>query len=157
MNILEHKNNGSHPLINSLRESCLEIENELLKFNHRNKRSLIDGLGSAIRYITGNLDQTDLKNIDNNLGILFQNQEKIIKHMNSYTSFANHITERYSKDLEIIQGNLNSSLSTLSNLENKLNDDLLIQYNLYTARKILYILQSIQRTITLAFNGITNL
>ncbi|KAK9693725.1 hypothetical protein QE152_g33991 [Popillia japonica] len=48
----------------------------------------------------------------------------------------NHITERYSKDLETIQTNLNSSLSALANLENRLNDELQIQYNLHTARKI---------------------
>lgn len=77
--------------------------------------------------------------------------------MNSYTSFANHITERYSKDLETIQTNLNSSLSALANLENRLNDELQIQYNLHTARKVLSILQSIQRTITLAFKEVTNL
>lgn len=77
--------------------------------------------------------------------------------MNSYTSFANHITERYLKDLETIEGNPNVSLSTLSNFENKLNDGLLIQYNLYTARKILSIIRGIQRTITSAFKAITNL
>lgn len=151
------RNDTSHPLINSLKDTCLEIENELSKFNHRSKRSLINGLGTAIRYVTGNLDQNDLKNINDNLNILLQNQEKVVKHVNSFTSFANHITERYSKDLITIQSNLNSSLNALANLENRLNEEVLIQYNLHMARKILSILQSIQRTITLAFKEITNL
>jgi hypothetical protein len=42
----------------------MQIGDALLKFNYRSKRSLIDGLGSATRFITGNLDQDDLKEIN---------------------------------------------------------------------------------------------
>lgn len=34
VHILETKNNISHPLLHALRENCIEIENELLKFNY---------------------------------------------------------------------------------------------------------------------------
>lgn len=64
-------------MIKTLKET-LEIEIELAKFNHRTRRSLINGLGTAIRYFTGNLDQNDLHNINANLNTLFQNHEKVV-------------------------------------------------------------------------------
>lgn len=157
--ILELKNSNatSFSLINALKSNCLQIESELSKFNHRTKRALVNALGSAIRFITGNLDQDDLNEINNNLDILLKNQEKVVKQINAYTSFANHITERYAKDMKIIQSNLNTSLNALTDLGNKLNNELIIQYNIYLAQQLLTTLQIIQRTIALAFNDITNL
>lgn len=61
--ILSLKCNDSCPLINYLKENCFEIEDELSKLVFRNKRS-IDSLGSAIRFVTGNLDQDDLKTLN---------------------------------------------------------------------------------------------
>lgn len=110
-------------------------------------------LGTTIRYITGNLDQNDLQEINKNLNLLFQNQEKITKQVDKYNSFANHITDRYLDDLQIIQQNINTSLKTLD----EFNQQLLVQHNILLSQKLLYTLRSIQRTITLAFNEITNL
>jgi hypothetical protein len=66
--ILELKYNKDFPyLIKSLKDTCMQIGDVLLKFNYRSKRSLIDGLGSAIRFITGNLHQDDLEEINSNI------------------------------------------------------------------------------------------
>lgn len=110
-----------------------------------------------IRYVTGNLDQNDLKEINSNLHSLFQNQGNIIKQMDKFTSFANHVTERYSKDMLIIQENINTSLSAFSTLNSKVENLILIQYNIHLANRLLNIIHDIQRTISLAFNEITNM
>lgn len=154
--ILESKN-VSQPLINVLQENCKSIENQLSKFKYRTKRALVEVLGTAIKYITGNPDNNDLIEINQHLNSLYKNQDKIIKQMDKYTSFANHITERYSKDLETIQKNLNSSFLELNKINNVLHTQSIILYNNYLSLRLLNILQSIERTVSLAFAEITNL
>jgi hypothetical protein len=156
--ILELKYNKDFPyLIKALKDTCMQIGDALLKFNYRSKRSLIDGLGSAIRFITGNLDQDDLKEINSNIDQLFKNQEKIIKQVNKYTSFASHITKRYTSDMQILQKNINTSLEALNKFSDQIENQMLIQHNMYLAEKLLDSIQSVQRMITLAFNEISNL
>lgn len=140
-----------------MKQNCIQIERELLKFKPRRKRALINALGSTIKFVTGNLDQNDLDNINTNLNILFMNQEKAIKQVEGYTSFANHITERYTNDINIIQQNINTSLQGLNKLNSKFNNELIIQYNIHQSQNLLEILHSIQRTIALSFNEIVNL
>lgn len=159
--ILEIRNQNQKPpfsLVNLLKTNCIQIEEQLAKFNsHRNKRALINGLGTAIRFITGNLDQNDLKEINNNLNILFANQEKVLKQMSKYSSFANHITNRYSADLNIIKQNINTSLLAITKINDRLNDELLIQYNIFLSQKLLETIYMIQRAISLALNNFTDL
>ncbi|KAF5284052.1 hypothetical protein FQR65_LT13598 [Abscondita terminalis] len=117
--MLENKNLtavSKSPMIKTLKENINAIENQLHKFKSREKRALLDFLGTAIKYITGNPDNNDLININKNLNLLFENQDKMIKQMDKYTSFANHITNRYSNDLITIQTNLNLSISTLNEI-----------------------------------------
>lgn len=159
--ILEIRNqNQKSPfsLINVLKTNCIQIEKQLAKFNnHRNKRALIDGLGTAIKFITGNLDQSDLKEINNNLNILFANQEKVLKQVSKYSSFANHITDRYSADLDIIKRNINTSLLAATKINDRLNEELLIQYNIFLSQKLLETIYMIQRAVSLALNNFTDL
>lgn len=155
---LRNKNNNSPlSLIDILKDNCIQIENQLAKFNsHRNKRA-IDVIGSAIRFVTGNLDQNDLKEINSNLNALFLNQEKIIKQVSKYSSFANHITDRYSKDLSIIKQNINTSFAAIAKIDHNLNEDILIQYNILISQKLLDTIYMIQRLVSLAFNDLTDL
>lgn len=156
--ILELRNrNTSFTLANILKDNCIQIENQLLKFNYHRERRAIDILGSAIRFVTGNLDQSDLKEINHNINTLFSNQEKLIKQISKYSSFANHITDRYVTDLNIIKQNINTSFVALSKINDRLNEELLIQYNIYLSQKLLDIIFRIQRLISLAFNNITDL
>lgn len=154
--ILSLKCNNSCPLINSLKENCLEIEDELSKLTYRNKRS-IDLLGSSIRFITGNLDQNDLKILNNQLKNLFDNDQKIVTQINKFTSFANHITDRYIRDLNSMQDNLNHSTQVINKIDNELNLEQSILFNIYLSQKLMSMIKNIQRTITLAFNDVTNL
>lgn len=73
---------NSSSLIIILKNDCWEIENELKKFQRRSKRSLVNELGSAIRYVTGNsLDQDDLTEINQHLDTLFKNQENLLSKL----------------------------------------------------------------------------
>lgn len=159
--ILETNTNSNIILkkqISMLQENCKMIDNLLLKFkDHRTKRALINVLGTAIKFITGNPDNNDLIEINKNLDSLFKNQEKVIKQVNQYTSFANHITNRYSDDLKIIQFNINSSLNVIANLSNTFEIISNVQYDNFLCIKLLEILRKIERTVTLAFSEITNL
>lgn len=149
--------NESNVLTDILDSTCMQIENELAKFNNRNKRSLFDGVGSAVRFITGNLDQNDLREISTNLNSLYSNQEIITKQVNKFTSFANHITNRYETDLKKIRENLNVSIKAVNDINQKLEIRMSMQYQIFLAEKLLEIMQMIQRTISLAYNNMANL
>ncbi|KAK9887094.1 hypothetical protein WA026_020038 [Henosepilachna vigintioctopunctata] len=137
-------------------ENCIEIENELSKFKSRNKRA-IEFLGSTIRFLTGNLDQKDLKHINNDLKELFKNQNSIITRIDKFTSFANHISNRYNNDIKIIQNNINTTMEAIKYTEDEVHKIQLVHYNILLSQKLLSIIKIIQRTITLALNNITNL
>ncbi|KAL3272056.1 hypothetical protein HHI36_022518 [Cryptolaemus montrouzieri] len=154
--ILNVKHGNFSSLVNILEENCLEIEQELSKFNFKSKRA-IDALGSGIRFITGNLDQNDLKEINSHLNSLFTNQKKLITQMSKYTSFANHITNRYVNDLKLIQENINTTFKAINTIDDNISTQQLYQYNIHLSNKLLSVLRNIQRTISLAFNGIVNI
>lgn len=151
-------NNSPFSLINILKNNCMQIEDQLAKFNnHRQKRALVNALGSIVRYITGNLDQDDLKEINSNLHNLFTNQENIVKQISKFSSFANHITQRYSDDLNVLRQNINTSLVAIAKINDRLNEELLIEYNILLSQKLLETIYMIQRLVSLAFNNITDL
>ncbi|KAF2896864.1 hypothetical protein ILUMI_09313 [Ignelater luminosus] len=125
------------------------IEQHLSKFKHRAKR--------GIKYITGNPDENDLIKINKNLGSLYKSQNAIVRQVDEYTSFANHITQRYSKGLEVIQSNVNSSLKVIKDVSNILDAQLAIQCNNYLSQKLLNTLRIIEQTTSLAFSEIPNL
>lgn len=144
--------------IKNLKDNCLEIENQIAKLKYsRSKRALFDGLGTAIKYISGNLDNNDLMEINKHLESLYKNQANVVKQMNKYTSFANHITNRYFNDLKTLENNINSTLTLINRIDNVLETQMLIQYNYYLSTNLLDILRRIEVTISLAFNEIVNL
>ncbi|XP_031333824.1 uncharacterized protein LOC116163835 [Photinus pyralis] len=140
-----------------LKDNCDLFREQLSKFTPRVKRSLLDGLGTIIKYITGNPDNNDLKEINKNLDILFKNQDKLLKQINKQTSFANHITERYSNDIKSIQTGINLSIQTINTLSSMFETQSIVQYSNHMARKLLNTLQMIERTISLASSNIVNL
>jgi hypothetical protein len=145
-------------LIEILSNNCEQIEQTLSKFHFkRPKRALISILGSAIKFITGNLDENDLVEINTNFNVLFSNEEKVLKQINKFTTFANHISVKYDENMKIIQENINTSLAAIYNIDNKLKLNNELNYNIYLSQNLLYTLKMIERTVSLAFKGITNL
>ncbi|KAF5274680.1 hypothetical protein FQR65_LT16903 [Abscondita terminalis] len=137
---------------------CLEIENTYNKLEHKkNKRALVSVLGKAIKFVTGNLDEDDLISINKNLEKLYNNQKSSIEKINTLTSFANHLTQRYSKDLEDISQNINETQNLLNSTINTLDSRTLLQTEIYQGISLLEQLKLIERTISLAFKDITKL
>lgn len=74
---------------NYLTTKLTKIRNQLdtLEPNKsRTKRGLIDGLGSVVKSITGNLDHTDAEKYDRALNILESNDDKLMSEFNEHIS-----------------------------------------------------------------------
>ena len=70
---------------------------------YRSRRGLFNFLGSAIKFITGNLDDNDLDIITNNLQMLKNTQVNIMHKINEFSSFAGNLIKRFSENLKIIE------------------------------------------------------
>lgn len=84
-----------------LETNVIKIQDILEKLRYRkprkakNKRGLVNGLGSIIKFISGNLDDNDLQIINANIGKLRVNQNSINTNIDRVTSFANQIFLRF--------------------------------------------------------------
>lgn len=95
----------------------------------RSKRGLVNGLGSMIKVLTGNMDATDEKEIQENLKILKQDSENLQTNTQNQLHFNNeilirfkNITDHINKEQINIENYLKltqNSISKQSNNENK--------------------------------------
>ncbi|KAF5277467.1 hypothetical protein FQR65_LT03804 [Abscondita terminalis] len=88
---------------------------------------------------------------------LYANEKTQMEKINQLTSFANHLTHRYSSDLETIIANINNTGQILTNLSNTVDIRFLLQNEIYQTRQLLKTLQIIERTISLAWRDVPNL
>ena len=72
---------------------------------NRRKRGLMNFIGSGIKFITGNLDNTDLETITENLEILKHNQLNTMHKINDLSSFAGNIMNKYQENIKVINEN----------------------------------------------------
>lgn len=138
-------------------KTCRDLVNSFLKLKGRNKRGLVNALGYVIKLIAGNPDSDDLNEINSNLQNLFNNQSKIIQKINKFTSFANHLTDRYYQDQKEIFLSLNQTASIVNKLNQNIDIRTLIELDINLGKDLLSTLHMLERTISLAFNDITNL
>jgi len=68
---------NSYVVIDTLKQKINNQLNQIIPNKNRQKRALINGLGSIIKSITGNMDQDDAERIDNNISILKENQNDL--------------------------------------------------------------------------------
>lgn len=80
---------------------------------HRLKRGLVDGMGSIIKSLTGNLDYTDAIKYNNAINNLKNNQDKIASKINSHISLSKEWMTHHT-----------SLISTLVENQIKINDTL---------------------------------
>lgn len=145
-------------VFNQLWVNVNEAKKLLNKLNYkRPKRALISVLGHAIKFITGNLDENDLQNINENLDRLYQNQNSELKQINKITSFANHLTRRYSDDLRTLSQSINETQLLLQNSQKSEEIKLLIENEIYQSLNLLNLLQMLERTISLSWSTTPNL
>lgn len=109
----------NNTLYNLLENSMISLQEKYKLLTHqRNKRSLFDGLGTAIRYITGNLDQDDLKEIMSNMQILRNNENKITLQNTKTLSLLSFMQNKFENNTNFINQEF---LQIIKNL-NKINE-----------------------------------
>lgn len=105
------------PHISYLESKLHKISEQLITFEpQRVKRGLIDGLGSVIKSISGNLDYTDAIRYDNAFKTLEGNQNQLQSEINNQVSLTKDWISRHSKILDDIVYNQNK----IDNILNKL-------------------------------------
>lgn len=72
---------------------------------NRVKRGLVDGLGSVIKSVTGNLDYTDAIHYNKVLKALQDNQNNLVTEFNNHVSVSKNLTTEYSKIIHNIVDN----------------------------------------------------
>lgn len=103
--------------INHLSYKLAKIRSQLKTLEpNRSKRGLVDGIGSIIKSITGNLDHTDAQTYNNAIRLLETNNDKILSELNEHISLNKVWMSRYSDVLSKLESNqerINSTLGLL--------------------------------------------
>ena len=140
-------------------ESMVEIKlNEIIPRPDRQKRGLINGLGSIFKSITGNLDAEDGNRYDKLIEKLHRNQEHMSENIKNQNSLSMDLIEKFNETIQNINHNGKTLTARIFKLQNlikiqtdKENIDAAINtanglINLY---KIIYdVLQDIQNSMT---------
>ena len=170
---LSIKTNLTHPyffeLDNFNRALLFQLNSAEQKFNslnphHRVKRGLINGLGSVIKTITGNLDANDAIRFDQAIKDLETNQEHIISKFNKEISLTGKVIENFSNITNLIKHNQDAIAAGLNKVNSQLNrlifdfDDYLQIRNILdqinvTLNIILQLLNDVENAITFARLG----
>jgi hypothetical protein len=128
-----------------------------LEPDSRVKRGLINGLGSVIKSITGNLDQSDALKYDNILKELQVNQEKIVSVFNNHISLNKEWMSHYSDILNQLiqnQNKINATIELIMN-SNAYNENSLLKYAQFA--QLLQIIGENVEDLILELNRIENM
>lgn len=101
---------------------------------HRSKRGIIDGLGSVIKSLTGNLDYKDAIKYNNAIKALRDNQIKITSEINSHISLGKEWMKQHTNIISHIVDNqikINETIHAIIRNETYLHSSL-IRYNRLT-------------------------
>lgn len=122
---------------------------------NRARRGLINALGTAIKYISGNPDNDDLEIIHQNLGILktqenklARNQMKQIQINELFANKLNNITESIRKISSIISREYNTAIGMRADLE--------FVNLIWNVDKIIHILEDIEEQVEFSRVGLIN-
>ncbi|XP_045783721.1 uncharacterized protein LOC123879879 [Maniola jurtina] len=119
------------PHLNYLKKKLLSVLEQLQSFETtRVKRGLIDGLGSVVKSITGNLDYTDALHYDSIIKSLEENDNKLVAEYNSHVSISKDWMTQYAKVVDSIVENQNRLTALVSRISqsNSERDSDLIKY-----------------------------
>lgn len=105
------------PHISYLTDKLNQLSSQLESFKpSRSKRGLIDGLGSVIKSISGNLDYTDAVKYNNAIQVLQGNEDKLMSEFNSHISLTKDWMFKHSSILEKLLGNQNLIAKKLNSI-----------------------------------------
>lgn len=96
----------------------------------RAKRGLVDGLGSIIKSISGNLDHTDALKYDEAIRTLESNQNNVISELNNHVSLSKEWMNKHTDVLEQLVKNQNKINHTIELIleSNSYKENSLIKY-----------------------------
>lgn len=127
---------------------------EKLKFHqkeaNRKKRGLIDGLGSVIKFITGNLDNKDLETISHNLQIIKHNEINTMHKLNEFSSFAGNIMDQFDKNIRAINQNSKDIQKQITKLHDNIYLITSMQHQFTQITKLNLLLEKLLRIISFA-------
>jgi len=153
-----NQNSSSFNLLKQLENRVEIVQNKLKLITHeKSKRSIFDGLGTVIRYITGNLDQDDLKNIINNMNKLRNNEENIKIDNTRYISLLSKLEEKFENNSLIISNNFKETRSKLQQLDTTANIQQAVLIELLYLEAYEQFLSTLLTTITLSLKEEVNL
>lgn len=158
--IQDSKDNSLFELLNVSTEKLNNTYDEYEKLYEkpsRKKRGLINLLGSGIKFVTGNLDNTDLINIDSQMEILKLNQLKEVKRINELSSFAGTTANKLKNIVISINENSKRIQKKISNLEEKIKILILLQNHILQITKLNDMLKLWERTISFAHSSTLNI
>ncbi|XP_063823802.1 uncharacterized protein LOC135073563 [Ostrinia nubilalis] len=97
---------------------------------NRVKRGIVDGLGSVIKSITGNLDHSDAIKYNKAINLLKSNQDKIVSELNNHISINKEWISEHDKILTQIVDNQNKINTTIELIlkSNVYNENSLVKY-----------------------------
>lgn len=146
------------PHISFLNMKIQKISNKLESFEPiRNKRGLIDGLGSIIKSISGNLDYTDAIKYNKAINILQNNEKKMELEFNNHMSLTKEWMLNHSHLLENVAENQKKIIQVIDRIVCENNTDMgkysrLVQYILMLSDSIESLYEEINKLeINLAF------
>lgn len=145
-------------LLHQLKLNLDQIEQILQKFlNRKVRRGLANFIGKGIKFITGNLDDDDLKTINENLENLYNSKSSEIERINKLTSFANHLSQRYSEDLTLLNENIIHTKELFQKIQSIEGFQIILESQILQSQTLLNTLLILERTISFAMNEIPNL
>ncbi|XP_060802778.1 uncharacterized protein LOC106142071 isoform X1 [Amyelois transitella] len=107
------------PHIDYLKNKLKNVSEQLKSFETgRVKRGLIDGLGSVVKSITGNLDYTDALHYNHAIKALEEDEHRLATEFNQHVSLTKDLTSQYSKIINDIVKNQNK----MADLINRINE-----------------------------------
>lgn len=158
-NLIQDSNNTFPFLffeLSKLLKNTKDDLSKLLPTQNRNKRGLINGLGSIIKFISGNLDQDDYDKLEEQIKTLQIDHSNEIQHVNKLVSFSNSISQKFYNEMNHLNLNLGIIQDLLSKQEFQLNILEHYQYIIICLKRFAKIVQTLENTITLSFNDMTN-
>ncbi|CAH1103035.1 unnamed protein product [Psylliodes chrysocephalus] len=87
----------------------------------RPKRGLIDGLGSVIKSITGNLDQEDAKYYNKAIKTLAENEKNIVSQLNHHISLNTRVMEKFQETISLITHNQDKIANEINEIKQKID------------------------------------
>lgn len=148
---------NSYNIIQNLELKIKEQINQLNPKSSRQKRGIINGLGSIVKCLTGNLDQEDAEKYDTQISQLQTNQNKFkiilenqVSLLNSSINSFNELAHNISQNRETLRSRILEIEGSIKNMEQHQLDS----YNYFKTHMMLFQITTIYQTIYTIFDKI---